>query len=271
MLNFISTPIGNLNDISQRAIDAIRTCDYLYAEDTRVTQTLLKSIDIKKECKSFHEHNEIKVTNTIIKQLTNDLSVSIVSDAGTPAISDPGYKLIQKCIENDIKYTLLPGPSSVINALVMSGLPTDKFSFYGFFPRKESLQILFLEELKNEKKTSIFFESSKRIAKTIQIASKYLHSERNISICMEMTKIHERVVRGNLINILSIFDKEKVSMKGESVIVLGGENNIKSNVKLTKKIKNEYLKKLSASDAAKLISLITDENKRDIYKSLIEN
>ena len=260
MLNFISTPIGNLNDISQRAIDAIRSCDYLYAEDTRVTQKLLKSIDIKKECESFHEHNETKVTNTIIKQLTNDMSVSIVSDAGTPAISDPGYK-----------YTLLPGPSSVINALIMSGLPTDKFSFYGFFPRKESLQILFLEELKNEKKTSIFFESSKRIAKTIQIASKYLQPERNISICMEMTKIHERVVRGNISNILSIFDKEKISMKGESVIVLGGENNVKSNVKLTKKIKNEYLKKLSASDAAKLISLITDDNKRDIYKSLIEN
>ena len=161
MLNFISTPIGNLNDISQRAIDAIRTCDYLYAEDTRVTQKLLKFINIKKECKSLHEHNETKVTNTIIKQLINDMSVSIVSDAGTPAISDPGYKLIQKCIENDIKYTLLPGPSSVINALIMSGLPTDKFSFYGFFPRKESLQILFLEELKNEKRLQYFLNLQK--------------------------------------------------------------------------------------------------------------
>tara|TARA_Y100000768_G_C23841099_1_gene616215 strand:- start:119 stop:934 length:816 start_codon:yes stop_codon:yes gene_type:complete len=270
MLNFISTPIGNLNDISQRAINAIRTCDYLYAEDTRITQKLLKFIELKKECNSFHEHNEKKVTNTIIKQLLNDMSVSIVCDAGTPAISDPGYKLIQKCIENNIKYTLLPGPSSVINALIMSGLPTDKFSFYGFFPRKVSLQILFLEDLKNEKKTSIFFESSKRIIKTIQIASKYLHPERSISVCMEMTKIHERVIRGNLANILSIFDKEKISMKGESVIVIGRENNIKSNMKLTKKIKKEFLKQLSAADAAKLISLITEENKRDIYRSLIE-
>ena len=271
MLNFISTPIGNLNDISQRAIDAIRTCDYLYAEDTRVTQKLLKFIDLKKECKSFHEHNEIKVTNTIIKQLLNDMNISIVSDAGTPAISDPGYKLIQKCIENDIKYTLLPGPSSVINALIMSGLPTDKFSFYGFFPRKESLQISLLESLKNEEKTSIFFESSRRIVKSIHIASKYLHPDRNISVCMEMTKIHERVVRGNIANILSTIDKEKISLKGESVIVIGGENNIKSNLKLSKKIKNEYLKKLSAADAAKLISLIIEQNKRDIYKSLIEN
>ena len=136
MLNFISTPIGNLNDISQRAIDAIRTCDYLYAEDTRVTQKLLKFINIKKECKSLHEHNETKVTNIIVKQLINDMSVSIVSDAGTPAISDPGYKLIQKCIENDIKYTLLPGPSSVINALIMSGLPQISSLLTDFFQEK---------------------------------------------------------------------------------------------------------------------------------------
>ena len=220
---------------------------------------------------SYNDFSSQKKISSIIKHLKDGKAVSLISDAGTPLVSDPGHELVSQVIREKINVESIPGPSSVINALIMSGLPTDKFSFYGFFPRKESLQILFLEELKNEKKTSIFFESSKRIAKTIQIASKYLHPDRNISICMEMTKIHERVVRGNITNILSIFDKEKISMKGESVIVLGGENNFKSNVKLTKKIKNEYLKKLSASDAAKLISLITDENKRDIYKSLIEN
>ena len=145
MLNFIATPIGNLNDISLRAIDVIRNSDYLYSEDTRNVQKLLKFIKIKARCQSFYEHNELRVNKKIIEQLKQNKTISIVSDAGTPTISDPGYKLIQECIKNSIKYTLIPGPSSVINALIMSGLPTDKFTFYGFLPRKKSEQEKFFE------------------------------------------------------------------------------------------------------------------------------
>ena len=160
MLNFISTPIGNLNDISLRAIDVIRNSDYLYSEDTRKVQKLLKFIKIKAMPLIFYEHNELKVNKTIIKRLIQNKTISIVSDAGTPVISDPGYKLIQECIKNNIKYTLIPGPSSVINALIMSGLPTNKFSFYGFVPRKKSDQENFFESVANDEKTIVFFEST---------------------------------------------------------------------------------------------------------------
>ena len=167
MLYFISTPIGNLNDISLRAIDVIRSSDYLYAEDTRNTKKLLNFINLKVKLKSFHEHNEHKASLEIIENLKEGKIVSIVSDAGTPVISDPGYKLIQICLKENIKYTLIPGPSSVLSSLVMSGLSPDKFSFYGFIPRKAGDQNRFFETLSNDVKTSIIFESPKRIKKTL--------------------------------------------------------------------------------------------------------
>ena len=129
MLYFISTPIGNLNDISLRAIDVIRSSDYLYAEDTRNLKKLLKFINLKVKSRSLHEHNEQKASQEIIENIKNGKTISIVSDAGTPVVSDPGYKLIQICLEENIKYTLIPGPSSVLSSLVMSGLSPDKFSF----------------------------------------------------------------------------------------------------------------------------------------------
>ncbi|OUW89017.1 MAG: 16S rRNA (cytidine(1402)-2'-O)-methyltransferase [Gammaproteobacteria bacterium TMED226] len=270
MLYFISTPIGNLNDISLRAIDVIRSSDYLYAEDTRTTKKLLDFIDCNKKCKSFHEHNEDRTSIEIIKYIKDNKTVSIVSDAGTPAVSDPGYKLIRECSKESINYTLIPGPSSVLSALVMSGLPTDKFSFYGFMPRKKSEQQLCFENLKNENKTAIFFESSNRVKKTISHMLRFLDPTRNISICKEMTKLHEQILRGNLVDILEDIKNEKILLKGEIVIVIEGSKKYMKSIALDIKTKKEFLKKMSASDAAKLISLVTGENKRDIYKYLIE-
>jgi 16S rRNA (cytidine1402-2'-O)-methyltransferase len=270
MLNFISTPIGNLNDISLRAIDVIRSSDYLYAEDTRNVKKILNFIDIQKKCKSFHEHNEDSIANEIIRHIKNKKIVSVVSDAGTPAISDPGYKLIRMCVDQNIKYTLIPGPSSIISALIMSGLPTDRFSFYGFMPRKSNDQEKFIQNLNNENKTSIFFESSKRTEKTLKNLSKFLDSNRKISICKEMTKLHENIVRGNISNILSVINQQKILIKGEVVIVLEGPKKEKLDLKIDSKIKKEFLSKLSAADAAKLISIISGQSKRVVYKKLIE-
>ena len=207
MLNFVSTPIGNLNDISLRAVDVIRSSDYLYAEDTRNIKKLLNFININAKSKSFHEHNEHKVSIEIIEKLKNGKIVTVVSDAGTPAISDPGYKLIQMCIKDNIRYTLIPGSSSVISALVMSGLPTDRFSFYGFVPRKANDQDKFFEILSNDDKTSIFFESPKRIEKTLLKMKKFVGEDRNVSLCKEMTKIHENVFRGRVFEILERIKK----------------------------------------------------------------
>ena len=270
MLNFISTPIGNLNDISLRAIDVIRTTDYLYAEDTRNVKKLLDFINCKKKCKSFHEHNEDKVSLEIIKHAKDHKNISIVSDAGTPAISDPGYKLTRQCVKQGIPYTLIPGPSSVISGLVMSGLPTNQFSFFGFIPKKSNEQVKCFENLKYENKTAIFFDSSKRLEKTISNLLNFLSSDRRISICKEMTKLHEEVISDKLSNILDKIKKEKISLKGEIVIVIEGTQNIKTDLKIDSQVKKEFLKRFSASESAKLISLITKQNKRDIYKFLIE-
>ena len=270
MLNFISSPIGNLNDISLRAIDVIRSSDYLYAEDTRNVQKLLKFIQIKIKCQSFHEHNELRKIKEIIKRLKEKKTVSIVSDAGTPAISDPGYKLIRECVLENIEYTLIPGPSSVISALIMSGLPTDKFSFFGFVPRKKTEQQKFFKSILNEDKTIIFFESSKRITETISNLNALTDPNRLIALCKEMTKIHERTFRGKISEINKQLKKKYINLKGEIVIVLQSSKRKNIIPTIDKKIKDEFLSKLSVTESAKLISVITGENKRDIYKKLIQ-
>ena len=269
MLYFISTPIGNLNDISLRAIDVIRSSDYLYAEDTRNIKKLLKFINLKVKSKSFHEHNEHKVSLKIIENLKNGNDVSIVSDAGTPVVSDPGYKLIQICLKENIKYTLIPGPSSVLSSLVMSGLSPDRFSFYGFIPRKAGDQNRFFETLSNDVKTSIVFESPKRIKKTLINLQKFVGKNRKISLCKEMTKIHEDVFRGKISEIIKDIENDQINLKGELVLVIEGADN-KIDLNISKQIKKEFLSKLSASDSARLISILTGKNKRDIYKKLIE-
>jgi 16S rRNA (cytidine1402-2'-O)-methyltransferase len=269
MLYYISTPIGNLNDISLRAIDVIRSSDYLYAEDTRNTKKLLKFINLKVKSKSFHEHNEHKASSEIIENLKEGKIVSIVSDAGTPVISDPGYKLIQICLKENIKYTLIPGPSSVLSSLVMSGLSPDRFSFYGFIPRKAGDQDRFFETLSDDIKTSIVFESPKRIKKTLINLQKFVGKNRKISLCKEMTKIYEDVFRGKISEIIKDIENDQINLKGELVLVIEGADN-KIDLNISKQIKKEFLSKLSASDSAKLISMLTGKNKRDIYKKLIE-
>ena len=205
----------------------------------------------------------------IIEDLKNGNIVSIVSDAGTPIVSDPGYKLIQICLKENIKYTLIPGPSSVLSSLVMSGLSPDRFSFYGFIPRKAGDQDRFFETLSDDIKTSIVFESPKRIKKTLINLQKFLGKNRKISLCKEMTKIHEDVFRGKISEIIKDIENDQINLKGELVLVIEGANN-KIDLNIDMQIKKEFLSKLSASDSAKLISMLTGKNKRDIYKKLIE-
>ena len=230
---------------------------------------LLNFINLKVKTKSFHEHNEHKVSLEIIQNLKNGNIVSIVSDAGTPVVSDPGYKLIQICLKENIKYTLIPGPSSVLSSLVMSGLSPDRFSFYGFIPRKAGDQNRFFETLSNDVKTSIVFESPKRIKKTLNNLQKFVGKNRKISLCKEMTKIHEDVFRGKISEIIKDIENDQINLKGELVLVIEGADN-KIDLNISTQIKKEFLSKLSASDSAKLISMLTGKNKRDIYKKLIE-
>ncbi|MFQ3339803.1 MAG: 16S rRNA (cytidine1402-2'-O)-methyltransferase [Gammaproteobacteria bacterium] len=271
MLNLISTPIGNLNDISLRAIDVLKNADYIYAEDTRNTNKLLKFIKADKKCRTLHEHNEVEVTMQIVDLLqNNDIHIAVVSDAGTPAVSDPGYHLVQECIASNIKFTLIPGPSSVINALVLSGLPTSSFCFLGFIPRKSKQKTDFFSSLKYETNTMIFFESAKRLENTLEHISEAFLNSTKISICREMTKIYEEIVRGDVSSLLKAIKNNELTLKGEFVIALEGRSTERVSLVMDKKIKEGFLKKMAAKDAAKLISLITKENKRDIYKQLLD-
>jgi 16S rRNA (cytidine1402-2'-O)-methyltransferase len=270
MLNLLSTPIGNLNDISLRAIDALKDADFIYAEDTRVTNKLLNFLKIEKKCRTLHEHNEELVSQEIIKLLNKNNKIILVSDAGTPSISDPGYYLVQQCIEQNISFSLIPGPSSVISALVMSGLSTSSFSFLGFVPRKKSQKKDFFNLLRHERNTVILFESAKRIEDTLQVIRDEYSSKNKIALCREMTKLHETIERGSIENVLQRLKDGRVVLKGEFVIVIESSSLDKPNFIIDKKIKESFLKFLPAKDAAKLISLLTKENKRDIYKQLLD-
>ncbi len=266
MLYLVSTPIGNLEDISFRAISTLKSVHYIFAEDTRKTKKLLNEYKIKTSLMSMHEHNENDATKKAISILKDDKDIALVSDAGSPMISDPGYILVRECIKESIAYTFIPGASSVISSLLMSGLPTSKFMFLGFLPKKNNEKKNLLEKVSHYPHTTIFFESPKRLFKTLTII-KDLSKLKKISICRELTKIHEEVLRGTAEELIKNNNLENKNLKGELVIVIEGNssNNILESSFIKDEIIKELLRHLSPSKAAKILSGISGINKREIY------
>ena len=219
-LYIISTPIGNLSDVSFRSIEILKELNYLICEDTRVTRKLLNHYEIKANLLSYNIFNENKLTGKYIKYLTDGKDMGLVSDAGTPCISDPGYKLVNKCRQLDIEVISIPGPSSLTSSLSISGLPSDSFYFEGFLPKKKGRKTKF-EFLSSLPSTIVIFESPYRLVKTVQDIFDYM-GNREICICKELTKIYERVMFGNVSNILELLNKE-VKLKGEYVIIIAKE------------------------------------------------
>lgn len=269
MLYFIATPIGNLNDISLRSIDLLKNTNYIFAEDTRKTKNLLDFLDIKKKVQSFHEHNEKDITPKILSILKEKSDVVIVSDAGTPTISDPGYYLLSQCIKNEVSFTALPGPSSVINALLLSGMPPSSFLFLGFIPKKGKNKHDFLESIGKTQHTIILFETAKRIENTISILNNLYPEGVDMAICREMTKVHEEIIRASSIELAELVELNKLTLKGEMVLVLRFSDP-KKNFEIDESIMKAFLNKLPPKDAAKLLSLVTRESKREIYKLLLD-
>jgi len=216
-LYLISTPIGNLKDITLRSIETLKNVDLIAAEDTRRSGKLLKEYDVSTKMISYFEHNEEIRIKEIIGKLKKGLNIALISDAGTPTISDPGYRLVNEVHKNGIKISSLPGPSSVINALSVSGLPTDHFYFEGFLPRKKGRLTRF-KFLSTLPATIILFESPYRLIKTLMDIEKFM-GQRIVSVCREMTKIHEEIFRGSLWKTINHF-KNKKSIKGEIVILI---------------------------------------------------
>jgi len=211
------TPIGNLEDITLRSIRYLKECDFILAEDTRVTLKLLNHLEISKSVYSFHSHNEHKVLNQVIRKIQEVEKVVLVSDAGTPGISDPGFLLIRACIENEIEIECLPGPTAVIPALVVSGFPTDRFVFEGFLPQKKGRQTR-IQEICLETRTSVLYESPHRIQKMLRQFQEYIHPERPVAVIREISKMFEEVKRGTIQELIDF--SELKELKGEIVVVV---------------------------------------------------
>ena len=213
----VPTPIGNLGDITLRSIEVLKSADLILAEDTRTSSKLLEHYDIDTPVESFHMHNEHKKLESIINKLRSDYEIALISDAGTPGISDPGFLLVRECINNEVEVECLPGPTAFVQALVSSGLPCDRFSFEGFLPVKKG-RTKRLKELSTETKTMVFYESPHRILKTLNDLSNYFDVESQISVSRELTKLYEETFRGTIKESVEHFEKNKT--KGEFVIVL---------------------------------------------------
>lgn len=219
-LFLVPTPIGNLGDITLRALEILKSADLILAEDTRTSLKLLKHYDIRNPLKSFHSFNEHRALKSIINQLSEGTVMALISDAGTPGISDPGFLLVRECLQNNMKIECLPGPTAFVPALIKSGLPADRFVFEGFLPHKKGRQSR-LKELSEERKTMIFYESPHRMVKALEQFSEHFGSDRIASVSRELTKIHEETVNDTLENLINYFTSKLV--KGEIVIVVSGK------------------------------------------------
>ncbi|CAM2905197.1 16S rRNA (cytidine(1402)-2'-O)-methyltransferase [Hathewaya histolytica] len=220
-LYLVPTPIGNLKDITLRALEVLNEVDYVASEDTRVSLKLLNHFNIKKSLISYHKHNEQGKSEDLISILKNGKSVAIITDAGTPGISDPGSVVVQKCIEEDISFEVLPGATAITTALVYSGLDTTSFLFKGFLPRENKDRKPVLEDIKNRTETLIFYEAPHRLRSTLEALYEGL-GNRNISLCRELTKLHEEILRFSLEEAINYYDD--INPRGEYVLVVSGKS-----------------------------------------------
>ncbi len=218
----VPTPVGNLEDITLRAIRILKESSLIYAEDTRVTKKLLSHLGIQKPVYPFHAHNEHKVVQQVIDRIKTEESVVLVSDAGTPGISDPGFLLIRACIQDEITVTCLPGPTALIPALVGSGFPCDRFCFEGFLPHKKGRQTKLIE-LSKEERTIVLYESPHRIVKCLAQIEEFFEPERNVCVVREISKIYEEFKRGTATQVREYYESHPP--KGEIVLIIEGKKN----------------------------------------------
>ncbi len=272
-LYICGTPIGNLDDITFRAIKVLKNVDLIAAEDTRRTEKLLNHFKIDNRLTSYHEHNEKEKSLKLIKEIKDGYDIALVSDAGMPAISDPGLLLVKRAIEENIEIIPVPGPTALVSALVVSGIKTDKFTFYGFVPRKKNIREEFIEDIKKDEKTSIFYESPYRI-KDIYKELAEIIPDRKSALVREITKIHEEKIYGT---ISEIYEKIKSrEIKGEIVGIVEGrskkepdkenwtEIGILDHVQLF--MDNGYTKK----EAIKEVATLRDIPKKEVYEIAIQ-
>ena len=269
-INIVSTPIGNLKDITLRAIETLKSVDLILAEDTRIAKKLLNHFSINNRLESFNEKNEALKNENLIKKLKEGKNIAIISDAGTPLINDPGFKLIRFARKENIKVTPIPGCTAVIAGLSASGISTDKFTFLGFLPRTKIKRRKNLSQLVHKQETLIFFESVHRIESTIIDMKELFGTERKAVLCKEITKIHESFIGNNFLDITDYIKEHQDKLKGEFTIIIEGNREKTIDLKKIDNILDILQSEISSKDAIKVCSIITGYTKSIIYKRLLE-
>ena len=270
-LYIVSTPIGNLEDITLRALNILKQVDLIACEDTRTTKKLLSRYQILKPLTSYHEHNEIEKAKELLSMLQEGHSIALVTDAGTPGVSDPGYRIVKLASENGVQIFSVPGPSAAIAALSISGLPTSSFTFLGFPPKQKKQLIHYLERLKDYPETLVFYESPRRVIKTLESMAE-VFGERNASLGREITKMYEETLRGTLSEIVTTL-KSRDNLKGEFTLVIEGNSQDKGEFDSdTIDDLLLYFKKegVSLKDAVKQVAVDSGVSKSKIYKKALQ-
>jgi 16S rRNA (cytidine1402-2'-O)-methyltransferase len=268
-LYVVATPIGNLEDISYRAVRLLSEVDLIAAEDTRHSRVLLSHYNITTALQAFHEHNETQMEGLILDRISNGEAVALISDAGTPLISDPGYRLVRAAREAGLPVHSVPGPSAITTALSVAGLPPDRFAFEGFLPSKAAARRKRLEELCRETRTLVFFESSHRIEAAISDLVEIFGEQRLAAVCRELTKKFETVIRAPLADIAKSLKDDKNQTRGEFVIVLDGhESSGDEALSAAHKMAVMLLEYLPASQAARVAARLNEVTRREVYRLL---
>ena len=268
-LYVVATPIGNLEDITLRALDILATVHVIAAEDTRRTRVLMSRYGLDKPLLTLQEHNEEQKAPQLVERLCRGESIALVSDAGTPLLSDPGFRLVRLASEAGIEVVTVPGPSSITAALSISGLPTDRFTFEGFLPSRHAARVKCLAALKSEPRTLVFFESSHRIRESLEDLAEVFGEERAVALCREMTKQFETVLRGSLGEVGQRVNSDQNQRKGEFVLVVAGcqpdsDLGLDGALELARTLQ-EYL---SASQAARVAARVHGVSRRELYAEL---
>lgn len=267
-LYLVATPIGNLEDITFRAIRILQTVDLIAAEDTRHTAKLLNHYQIKTPTLSYHQHNHQARITQLLDKLTQGKNIALVTDAGTPAISDPGYNLVVDCIANQIEIVPIPGAIAGITGLIASGLPTDRFVFEGFLPTKKKVRESLLQSLQGETRTMIFYEAPHRLSVTLTDFSQIFGLDRQITLGRELTKLHEEFLRMTIIEAIDYY--QNISPKGEYTLIVQGKNNETKLELSLEEIKAELTNLLtqgmSKSSASQYLAQFTHLSRQEIYR-----
>ena len=273
----VATPIGNLSDISMRAIETLKNVDIIACEDTRNTIRLLNHFEIKGHLTSYHEYNKIDKAYELCEKVKEGNNIAFVSDAGMPAISDPGYELVDIAYKEGLEVTVVPGASAVVSALAISGISSRRFAFEGFLPGDKNEKKEILTELSQESRTLILYEAPHRLLKTLKELFEYM-GDRNIAIVREITKLHEEVLRGKLADIIADYESEKIAIRGEYVLVIEGKSLLEKREERQKSfeeisIREHYEKYIAEGmdkkEAMKAVAKDRGIQKRDVYKELL--